>query len=145
MSKDYWHSAGSGALGLSGPWNSTAKWKARKDRPALRRIGQAAQFSSIVAFVAGAIIAGSMNWQRGAPGPRDIADFAYLAVGQSIEGLFTSMLRLVALGDYAAALQDNLLYYLEIPYQVCAFAGAYIATAGIQYLDQVLAMVPTHF
>jgi hypothetical protein len=145
MSKDYWHSAGTGALGLSGPWNSTARWKAHKDRPSLRRIALGVQFSLMTASLAGAIIAGYINWQRDARGPRDIADFAYLAIGRSIEGLFTSILRLVDLGDYAASIQDNFLFYLEIPYQVCAFAGAYAATEAIQYLDHVLAMVPTQF
>lgn len=144
MSKSYWHSVGSGALGVGGPWNSQSRRDRWRTTPLRGFIGQIVLVSLLVALLAGMTIGVFQTVGSDVSNPLQTAAVAYQSVGLTIQGSFAGIMTLLSLGDYAAALQDNVLFYLEIPYQLCAFAGAYITTAVIQLLAHAVAMAASY-
>lgn len=139
MSKSYWHSVGSGALGMTGPWNSP-EGQARRERGPLRRLlAQSALASLLIAFFAGGAISIYQHFCCGNPDAWDTASIAYQFTGAGMSAFVTGIMRLIGLQGQAATLQDYLLFYLEIPYQICAFAGACVATTGVELVTQVIA------
>jgi hypothetical protein len=143
MSKAYWRSAGGGALGMAGPWRSAGQSTVKRVS-VWRRIEQVALSTFLLAFGSGVVIGLYQTWWSGRLDARDAALFAYRSVGQTIDGCFAWVVMLSPMTDHATATPSNILFYLEIPYQLCAFAGAYAATAGIEFLAQLAAIVSAH-
>jgi hypothetical protein len=143
MGKSYWHSAGSGALGMGGPWNSPTRRERSKGAPARRLIRRIVVGSLLLAFVAGVVISLYQRVIFGESSAHDTAAVAFGSVGLTISEGLAWVMTLLSLDDYAAAVQRDFFVYAEIPYQLCAFAGAYVATVVIGLPALVIAMFPS--
>ena len=88
--------------------------------PVRRLTGQILLLSLLLALFSGAAIGLYQTLGSDAAGPPDIAAAAYRSVGLTLEGSFASLMTLLPLADHAAVVQDSLLFYMEIPYHLCA-------------------------
>ncbi len=139
-SKAYWHSVGSGALGLSGPWNTPAK---RDQRPAVvvRKLARNAILATLLlALVTGMAIGAYQNLRWGGAGAQETAVFAYRSVGETLNQSLAHLMMAMSLGEHTDLIQDNILFYLGVPFQLCAFVGAWLATAGMDFMEVTLAV-----
>jgi hypothetical protein len=139
-SKAYWHSVGSGALGLAGPWNTPAK---RDQRPAVvaQKLARKAILATLLlALVTGMAIGAYQNLRWGGAGAQETGVFAYRSVGQTLDQSLASLMMAMSLGRHTSLVHDNILFYLEVPYQLSAFAGAWVATAGMDFMEVTLAV-----
>jgi len=144
MSKAYWRSAGSGALGLAGQWHSMQLWRPRiKSVSPLAILGRTILWSLVLTVVVGMVIGVYQNMYYGMSDAAQAGTFAYRYVGLTINATFTSFMMALSLGDYVSVVQGNVLFYLEVPYQLCAFAGASITSAGIGLLHHFATTAPT--
>jgi hypothetical protein len=144
MPNMYWRSTDGGAMGVAGPWYSPAQPASRKSEAVRKWIRQIAFLSFLLAFGVGLAIGVYQNWWSGGSDARGTAALAYQTVGQSIDGLSDRVINLLPLGDQVATIAGNVLFYLEIPYQLCAFAGGYAATTGLGFMSDVLAAAASH-
>jgi hypothetical protein len=143
MGKSYWHSAGSGALGMGGPWNSPTRRERSKAAPARRLIRRIVLVSLLLAFVAGIMISLYQRVNIGEASAHDTGALAYGSVGLTISEGLAWVMTALSLDDYAAAVHRYFFVYVEIPYQLCAFAGAYLATVIIELPALVMTMLPS--
>jgi hypothetical protein len=144
VGKAYWHSIGTGALGMAGPWNSPTIRDRLPAASARRLIKHTFLSSLLLAFLGGMLSGAYQHFWIGNLGAGDTAAFAYHSVGTVIGGSVASITRFLSLDSYAPIMQDNFLFYVTIPYQLCAFAGAYTTAGGLELLQHFIAMVPTH-
>jgi hypothetical protein len=138
MGKAYWHSIGCGALGMTGPWNSPARRDQRDGVWARALIRRAILSTFLLALLVGMAIGVYQDLRWGGSDARETAALAYRSAGLAMNQASTSVITSLSLGEHATATQDNILFYIGIPYQFCAFAGAYLATVGIHLLEVIL-------
>jgi hypothetical protein len=137
MSKSYHQSVGSGALGLYGPWHGTeGRRRGRKLTP-LQRVGRVFMFSLAFAAAAGMVVGVYQDIWHGLSDAGDAGTFAYQFVGSIFYAAFTTIMTAVSLTRYIYFVNEYFLVYLQIPYQLSAFAGAFFATAGVEFLQYV--------
>jgi hypothetical protein len=144
MRKPLRHPIGSGAMGVGGPWTRSAKQDQQNGTPVRRRLGQIIMLSFLPTFAAGIAIGVQGHFEASGATAQAIAAAAYRSSGLAIRGWLAWILQATPLSNYAAALQDNVFFYLEVPYQLCVFAGAYIAALAIDSLEAVAALVTFH-
>jgi hypothetical protein len=143
MSKAYWRSAGSGALGLSGPWQTAVQPTGGKPASAFGRIGRTLITGYLLAFSAGMAISVDRAFGWGPSDPAAIGYVAFLAVGRFIDGATAWVIRLLSLSNHAAMTVKSVLVALDMPFRLAAFAGAYITTFGLEFLKHATVVVVT--
>jgi hypothetical protein len=109
-----------------------------------RRLVRTILLSLLIAFLIGAAVGIYRQLWLGDLDSLETATFAYGFAGRLISFPIAWIMDLVALDTAAQWLQDYVLYYLEIPYQLCAFAGACTATAAIGLVDQIIPGLGSH-
>jgi hypothetical protein len=122
-------------------WHSPSI-QARRRSPVLALIRRSILMSFLLAFIVGVVIGIDRAFWWNETEGRQGAIFAYRAVGLAMERGIDWAEEALSLQNYAWALQNNLFFYLKIPFQLCAFAGAYIATSGSNLLMYVASLVP---
>lgn len=125
------------ALSMAAPSTSAANqtWH----EAVRRRAAQLFFVSLLAALSTGVATSASLRLRDVNATSMDAAMFAYETIGTSISASLIGTMRLIGLQDQAAFVQENVLSYLEIPYQICAFAGAYGTSASVELMSQVVA------
>ncbi len=141
MSRSYRRSVGGGALGLTGPWRAAELLNTPRPMPVRWRIARSALLTFPLAFVTGMIISPFEIWWSRSVDAMAVGNFAYQTFGCTTDQSFSLVMKLFFPGDTVAAMHDEFLFYAEIPYQLCAFAGAYVTTAGIGSLGHLIGTV----
>ena len=98
--------------------------------------------SFLLAFIVGMVIGIDRSFWWNETEGRQGAIFAYRTVGLAMDQPIDWTEQALSLQDYAWALQNHLFFYLKVPFQLCAFTGAYIATSLSNLLIYVVSLVP---
>lgn len=136
MNKTYQRVTAGGGRGLTAPWDSPAKLYSQSTASACQRAIQVVVVSFLAAFCAGATIGAHQTMLSGGPNPVATATLAYRSVGSATDTAIDWTLDVLSLDDHAAMMQDGL-EYLCVPYQATAFAGAYITTVAVGYVGRL--------
>jgi len=138
MTKSYWRSIGAHTLTANDAWNSPTQPIRHTNVITWVAIKQSILLSLSLTFLTGTIIGGSQAaWSQDAS-VSGTASFAYWSVGRAIDAAFGWTMNALSLADVALAVQDHFLVYVEIPYQISAFAGAYASAGGIALIKQAI-------
>jgi hypothetical protein len=122
-------------------WHSPSI-QARRRSPVLALIRRTILMSFLLAFIVGMVIGIDLAFWWNETEGRQGAIFAYRAVGLAMDQGIDWTEQALSLQDYAWALQNNLFFYLKVPFQLCAFAGAYLATSLSNLLISSVSLVP---
>ena len=144
MSKSYQQRVGSGAhLGLSGPWRGTERQRRSRTLTPLQCAGLAFMYSLAFSAAVGMVVGVYEDLWHGLSDASDAGTFAYQFVGSAIYAGFANGMTAMSLTGYIYLVHEYFLVFFQVPYQLSAFAGAFFATAGVEFLQYVFVSMAT--
>lgn len=141
MAKVHLRAVGGSTAALNGFGPFAVKQHSRGTKAVWVQIHLLFLASFVLSFLIGVVMGFYRGMFQEPTGTLETASSVYRSVAQAINGSFASVIGLLPSNSLVGPVQEYVLDYLGIPYQICAFAGAYAVAAGLALVHELSTIV----